>query len=253
MSEINPKVAKAAMRVAFDAAEYTWIDIQELEVDSSTLQPFALELSEYDIAKMPLLFERMAVIPPRAHWDEDSVITVERIGSRVFVSMWSFDRPEYAFQATVKESNDEHRTMLLDFDVPKAHYDTLMHTFKGDMQKAQTWMSGGTTQFMSYLYYATAVKNTVEETYTCPANPANVKRRRQGKVPMYEWKTLIIDSTIRKRVASARRAAIPRAPQREHDVRGHWVTSKLGKRFWRTAHKRGDASVGTIFHDYQTQ
>ena len=253
MSEINPKVAKAAMHVAFDAAEYTWVDIHELAVDSATLQPFATELSEYDVAKMPLLFERMAVLPPREHWDEDAVITVERVGSRIVVGMWAFDKPDYAFQAVVKESDDEHRTMLLDFDVPKAHYDTLMSTFKGDRQKAQTWMSGATTQLMTYLYYATAVKNVVEETYTCPVNPANVKRRRQGKVPMYEWKTIVIDSTIRKRMAKAKRAAKPREAQREHGVRGHWAVSKLGKKFWRKEHKRGDASKGTIFHDYQTK
>lgn len=252
MTEINPKVAKAAMHVAFDAAEYTWIDIQELAVDNAELRPVAEELSTYRVEKVPMLFERMAVIPPRAHWDEDAVITVERTGSRIVVSMWAFDQPEYAFRAVVKESDDEHHTLLLDFDVPKAHYETMLSTFKGDRNKAQTWMSGGTTQLMTYLYYASTAKKGMTEYYTCPTNPANVKRRRQGKVPMYEWKTIIIDATIRKRIANAKRAAKPREPQREHGVRGHWAVSKLGKRYWRKAHTRGDARKGTIFHDYQT-
>jgi hypothetical protein len=194
----------------------------------------------------------MAVIPPLEHWDADAVITVERTGSRIVVGMWAFNQPEYAFRAVVKESDDENHTLLLDFDVPKAHYATMMRTFKGDRNKAQTWMSGNTTQFMSYLYYATAAKPAVTETYTCPPNPANGKRRRQGKVPMYEWKTIVIDAAIRKRIANAVRAAKPREPQREHGVRGHWAVSKLGKKFWRKAHTRGDARIGTIFHDYQT-
>ncbi len=253
MTNVNPKVVQAASRVPFDAAGYTWIDIQGLEVENEVLRPFALELGEYEVGKMPLLFERMAVIPPSSHWDSDAVITVERTGSRVVVSMWVLDKPECAFQATVKESGDEHRTMLLDFDVPEAHYDTMMKTFKGDRQIAQTWMSGGTTQFMAYLYYATTVKSALTETYTCPTNPANIKRRRQGKRPMYEWKTIIIDAATRRRISNAKRAGKPRDPQREHGVRGHWAVSKLGKRFWRKAHTRGDASKGTIFHDYQTK
>lgn len=253
MTEINPKVAKAAMHVAFDAAEYTWIDIQELAVDNATLQLAAKELSEYRVEKVPLLFERMAVIPPLEHWDADAVITVERTGNRIVVGMWAFDQPEYAFQAVVKESDDENHTLLLDFDVPKAHYATMLSTFKGDRNKAQTWMSGGTTQLMTYLYYATTAKKGTTEYYTCPPNPANVKRRRQGKVPMYEWKTIVIDATVRKRMTDAVRAAKPREPQREHGVRGHWaVRKKSGKRYWVRAHKRGDASKGTIFHDYQT-
>lgn len=253
MNVVNPKVAKASMHVAFDAAQYTWIDIQNIVVDDDMLRPAAMELSEYRVAKIPLMFERMAVIPPRSHWDADAVITVERTGDRVTVSMWAFDQPTYAFAATIKESDDEQHTLLLDFDVPKAHYETLMGIFKGDRKKAKTWMSGSTTQFMSFLYYATAVRPLVQETYTCPPNPANVKRRRQGKVPMYEWKTIVIDNVIRKRIAKAKRAAKPSDPKREHGVRGHWAVSKLGKRFWRREHKRGDASKGTIFHDYQTQ
>ena len=252
MNTVNPKVTKAAMHVAFDAAEYTWVDIQDLVVDDDTLKPAALELGEYRVAKIPLMFERMAVLPPRSHWDADAVITVERTGDSVNVSMWAFNQPEYAFAATIKENDDEHRTLVLDFHVPEDHYKTLMETFKGDRRKAETWMSGATTQFMSFLYYATAVKPVVQETYTCPPNPANVKRRRQGKVPMYEWKTIVIDKAIRKRITNAKRAAKPSEPKREHGVRGHWAVSKLGKRFWRREHKRGDASKGTIFHDYQT-
>lgn len=253
MSEINPRVVKAAALVPFDAASYTWVDIQDVAVDDAVLRPFAMELGEYRVEKIPLLFERMAVIPPRSHWDNDAVITVERAGACVVLGMWAFGQPKYAFQALIKEGDDADHTLLLDFDVPKEAYATLMEGFKGDRGKAKTWMSGSTTQFMSCLYYATVAKKVVTETYTCPTNPANVKRRRQGKVPMYEWKTIVIDATVHKRMDNAVRAAKPREPQREHGVRGHWaVRKKSGKRYWVRAHKRGDASKGTIFHDYQT-
>jgi hypothetical protein len=39
---------------------------------------------------------------------------------------------------------------------------------------------------------------------------------------------------------------------RLHEVRGHWCVSKTtGKRWWRKSHKRGDASLGVINHDYE--
>ena len=254
MPEINPRVVKASARVPFDAADYTWVDIQDFAIDEVVLKPVAMDMSEHHVDKLPLLFERMAVIPPRHQWDVDSVITVEREGRRIVLRMWALDRAEYAFQATIKEADDGAHTLLLDFDVPKEHYATMLKTFGNDRKKAELWMSGGTTQLMTCLYQATINSRTVEETYTCPTNPANVKRRRQGKMPMYEWKTLVIDATIRKRIAAAVRAAKPREPQREHGVRGHWaVRKKSGKRYWVKAHKRGDASKGTIFHDYTTQ
>lgn len=40
--------------------------------------------------------------------------------------------------------------------------------------------------------------------------------------------------------------------RRLHEVRGHWCVSKrTGKRWWRKSHKRGDASLGVINHDYE--
>lgn len=253
MSEINPKVAKAAMRVAFDAAEYTWLDLSDMTTHADEIRPHMDELASFTVEKMPLLFERLSVLPPSKHYDEKSVVTISRKGGELTYTVWPFDRGRAGFTATVRDTVPFNEEKDVSIDIPQDNHAKLMKSIKGGPAEAQKWLVDNITYLLGCLYYATAVKTMVEETYTCPANPANVKRRRQGKVPMYEWKTLIIDSTIRKRVASARRAAIPRAPQREHDVRGHWVTSKLGKKFWRTAHKRGDASVGTIFHDYQTK
>lgn len=40
--------------------------------------------------------------------------------------------------------------------------------------------------------------------------------------------------------------------RRLHEVRGHWCVSKrTGKRWWRKSHKRGDANLGVINHDYE--
>jgi hypothetical protein len=74
----------------------------------------------------------------------------------------------------------------------------------------------------------------------------NTKRIRQGKKPMFDWRTVVIDLPKQKFPHQGGTHATPRL----HDVRGHWVT-RNGKKFWRKPHQRGDASKGVVFHDYK--
>lgn len=74
----------------------------------------------------------------------------------------------------------------------------------------------------------------------------HLKRMRQGKLPLFDWKTVTIDLPKQKFPHQGGTHASPRL----HDVRGHWVT-RNGKRFWKKPHKRGDASKGVVFHDYK--
>lgn len=83
-------------------------------------------------------------------------------------------------------------------------------------------------------------------TYHAKANPSNAKRIRQGKLPLFDWHTVTIEPPKPKAEAQGGTHASPRL----HDVRGHWV-NRNGKRYWRKAHQRGDASIGIVFHDYK--
>lgn len=83
-------------------------------------------------------------------------------------------------------------------------------------------------------------------TYRAIANPSNHKRIRQGKKPLFDWHTVLIKPPKPKAEAQGGTHATPRL----HEVRGHWVT-RNNKRYWRKAHKRGDASKGVLFHDYK--
>jgi hypothetical protein len=76
----------------------------------------------------------------------------------------------------------------------------------------------------------------------------NDKRKRKGKKPLYEWRTIEIKPSVMRSNSKGGTHASPRS----HDVRGHWSVSKLGKRYWVKSHKRGDSAKGTIFHDYVT-
>ncbi len=88
--------------------------------------------------------------------------------------------------------------------------------------------------------------DTQYKMYTAVPKSNNAKRIRQGKKPMFDWHTVVIEPPKQKMPDQGGTHASPRL----HDVRGHWVT-RNGKRFWRKAHQRGDASLGVVFHDYK--
>lgn len=75
----------------------------------------------------------------------------------------------------------------------------------------------------------------------------NRRKIAAGKTPTYDWTTVVIDPI--KPISTESKGGTHASP-RQHDVRGHYVKSKLGKLFWRKAHKRGDPTLGTVFHDY---
>lgn len=88
--------------------------------------------------------------------------------------------------------------------------------------------------------------NVEYKMYTATHKCNNAKRIRQGKKPLFDWHTVLVEPPKQKLPYQGGSHATPRL----HEVRGHWV-NRNGKRFWRKAHKRGDASLGVVFHDYK--
>ena len=88
--------------------------------------------------------------------------------------------------------------------------------------------------------------NAEYKAYTAVPKSNNPKRIRQGKKPMFDWHTVLIEPPRQKMPDQGGTHASPRL----HDVRGHWV-KRGDKRYWRKAHQRGDASLGVVFHDYK--
>lgn len=74
------------------------------------------------------------------------------------------------------------------------------------------------------------------------------KRIRQGKAPLFDWRTVVIEPVKVKREPLGGTHASPRL----HDRRGHWrFIRKSQKRVWVRDCKVGDASKGVVFHDYK--
>ena len=104
---------------------------------------------------------------------------------------------------------------------------------------------------ISIVVICTFLKNLYEQkintVYTPVPSKNHAKRIRQGKLPLFDWHTVVIEPP---KPATPHQGGTHASP-RLHDVRGHWVTRSNGKRFWRKPHQRGDASLGIVFHDYK--
>jgi len=74
------------------------------------------------------------------------------------------------------------------------------------------------------------------------------KRIRQGKAPLFDWKTVVIEPVIVRRESLGGTHASPRL----HDRRGHWrFIKKSQKRIWVKDCTVGNAAKGVVFHDYK--
>lgn len=90
------------------------------------------------------------------------------------------------------------------------------------------------------------IQTQTTQSHTPIPSKNHAKRIRQGKMPLFSWHTVVIESP---KPATPHQGGTHASP-RLHDVRGHWVT-RSGKRFWRKPHQRGDGSKGIVFHDYR--
>jgi hypothetical protein len=82
---------------------------------------------------------------------------------------------------------------------------------------------------------------TIKNTFT------NRRKIKEGKMPTYDWHTVVIEPPKSKQEHQGGTHASPR----RHQSRGHWRTYKSGKRGWVKECWRGDATKGTVFKDYE--
>ena len=82
---------------------------------------------------------------------------------------------------------------------------------------------------------------SVSKTFT------NRRKIAQGKVPIYEWRTVTIEAVKPRQESKGGTHASPRL----HDRRGHLRRLQSGKNVWVKPCKVGDANKGIVFKDYQ--
>ena len=97
--------------------------------------------------------------------------------------------------------------------------------------------------YHSMMATKTAYQPFVRTTFT------NQRKIASGKQPSYDWRTVVIDGKVIKCEHKGGTHASPRL----HDRRGHSRRLPDGRIVWVRPCKVGDASLGTVFHDYQVK
>jgi hypothetical protein len=77
----------------------------------------------------------------------------------------------------------------------------------------------------------------------------NQRKIAQGKIPAYDWHTVV----VKPAQAKAEPQGGTHAPPRLHDRRGHLRRLRSGKNVWVRPCKVGDPSIGAVFKDYEVQ
>lgn len=113
---------------------------------------------------------------------------------------------------------------------------------------------GDITHVFNCIYLLNCVNITTQN--NPPPEKLNSKRLKRGKVPLYEYKTLVLKPMGKKQTADAAKGLWD---NRLHVCRGHFKTYTAEKplfgrivgRFWWQAAVRGNAAAGVIEKEYE--
>lgn len=104
------------------------------------------------------------------------------------------------------------------------------------------------TGVLAFVAAFLASLETAPATGYLPIKRANWEKKiRQGKVPTYDWTTIVVEPSKPKNEPQGGTHASPRW----HERRGHWRhIKKTGKQVWVKNCEVGDKARGAVFHDY---
>jgi hypothetical protein len=109
------------------------------------------------------------------------------------------------------------------------------------------YKKNGATGFIGFIAQFLKKLGARAETGYLPVKRANhAKRIRQGKVPLYDWNTIVVEPPKPKAEPQGGTHASPRW----HERRGHWRNLKNNKRVWVRNCEVGNKARGAVFHDY---
>lgn len=253
---MSPNVAAAARSLPFDAALYTWIDLgdittEQVEGRREKLRALGLDPDqERTSLEVNFPFEHFAVILPTAEEYFDpvnvgQVLTIDRdIETKVTRMLgWRYGSEDSVFSLTITPDEKKgypnelsHITYHKQIPAARLRRDQIEYLYNSTFSYLIAHMT----------CFSTGIYGDTREGYACRGDAVvNAKRRKKHKKPFYEWTTVVVNHAPRAESKGGTHAS-----PRQHEVRGHYARSRLGKMFWRKAHKRGDPSLGVVFHDY---
>lgn len=205
-----------------DAVDYHWFDMTSAYKREQDINP--------EILSRPLPYPKTALVC--AYENKKALLFVFRTGELTGVTGLYFDGKRY---------NDISGFIYLTNDdgVKVRHKDGSPFDYR-------------TSHATGVLAFIAAFLESLE---TSPATghlpvkrPNHEKKIRQGKVPTYDWTTVLIEPPKLRAKSQGGTHASPRW----HERRGHWRTmTKTGKKVWVKNCEVGDKALGAVFHDYK--
>ena len=221
-------IMRSVISSGFDPTELQWFDVSNAISDGSKMQlhtlvthrpPFEKNMVLYGGASKSHPYYEVMMMIAGTDPEEGIVVDVSKGTPGNYVT---FPPLVYAIddgQIKYGPADEEH-------DVPKDVAElmlSLVSIWLGSMDKG-----------------CNAYKPSISPTFT------NRRKIAQGKTPTYDWTTVIIKSASERSESKGGTHASPRL----HDRRGHIRRLRSGKNVWVKACKVGDASKGSVFHDY---
>jgi hypothetical protein len=244
---MTPLIAEMIAPISDKADEWTWFDIDG--VWRSSIDEY-VEKETFKGLLNPLPFRRCAIVAENKYNEKFSLLVSEakainvpsplKEGQRV-LAVAGFklgtDKKAYAlplFSFDPFTYNEDRKRMSIHFDNP-------------EYGKNENIVVGARYALMTISFWLELLNEEKMTVYTPTKKANHAKRIRQGKKPLFDWHTVVLEP--RSAQQSEALGGTHSSP-RLHDVRGHWVV-RNNKRFWRKPHKRGDASLGVVFKDYK--
>lgn len=229
MTPLIREMVKMVSAVEFDPTEMQWFDLSGYVNDQSHVVTEPLMIHRPPFEKNIVVWRGKT----RSHKSYDTVFMV--VGNDpqegVLVTMW---------KGPTGKKPQRFPTMVYLVDGETLRYGPIEDGFELLKDIAELMLAYVGHWLESLSRSAIAYQPQIIQTYT------NKRKIEKGKLPTYDWKTVVIEPAAPRQDSKGGTHASPRL----HDRRGHLRRLRDGKTCWVKSCKVGDASKGVVFHDY---
>lgn len=220
---MTPLIRQGVSYFPDEAADYQWFDLSdaykpEVEIDA-------------EVMSAPIPFPMTAVVCTQSDGVR-SLLLAKRFENYTGVLPY------------VMPKDGTRPIALMPFAYKVEDGNVLVNHSDGSKFDYKTSPTTGVVAFMAIFLKSLQMQSL--ECHTPIRRANHDKRVRQKKVPMYDWKTIVIEPSKTRGDSKGGTHASPR----QHERRGHFRKTKKGP-VWVKNCTVGDASKGAVFHDYK--